>query len=65
MTKRIFAGAFAAAIITIIAAMALVLKAVYDNESRVFQEQIEEETRLLSAAMQFTPPETDVESLTD
>lgn len=65
MTKRIFAGAFAAAIITIIAAMALVLKAVYDNESRVFLEQIKEETRLLSAAMQFTPPETDVESLTD
>ena len=65
MTKRIFLGSFAAALITIIATLGLVLKAVYDNESHVFLEQIEEETRLLAAAMQPTSPETDIESLAD
>ena len=63
MTKRIFGGAFAASLIAVIAAIALVLGVTYANERELYSQQIEEQTRLLAVTMQYTASDFDVASL--
>ena len=63
MTKRIFGGAFAASLIAVIAAIALVLGVTYANERALYSQQIEEQTRLLAVTMQYTASDFDVASL--